>query len=263
MNHIVKPFRPYFNTPLDPHRTRGMIAYYDATTQQGGGYLADRVGNRHGVFNSSVSWSNGNSVSTSGTNTRIVAPCEYLLFPFAVLGEISLSAFNNNLVFLGVPGPLLSDSTRRCCWSRTKDARITFSGNGIAANGFGLAGSDFVVNRFYHIVINYLSSTEIEIYKNGVKSQPISTNDYWRHMSGNISIGARYDGTAWDTTYAGSCRFQQLAIFNRALTRGEILAHYQDPYYFYERPKIYGFILSSSGSSLPAIINNYRQQGVM
>lgn len=249
MNHIV---RPYFNTPLDTRRTQGMIAYYDATTQQGGGYLVDKVGNKHGVFYNSPTWQDGNKICGNGTSQYIIPSGLNLVNEsrITISTLVSVDAWTSGANLLsfrafsaGYSYALASDRIN-----------VGRSGYLVAANSSGLSA-----NKVFRLTVVHNSSSSINVYVNGL-DLTMTGNDYWNTNS-NFIIGARYNSSVYSRF--SSFKLQQLAIFNRALTHGEILAHYEDPYYFYERPKIYGFIFSSSGNSLPAIINNHRQQGVM
>lgn len=261
MNHIIKPFKPYFNTPLEPRRTQGMIAYYDATTQQGGGYLADRYGRRHGVFANNPTWQNGNAITgLASSNQRVqMDNIPSLVYPYTILAITSFPSLPGSGVFLGLP--VSGYSSTYPSWGH--DDGFTSIILGVTSEGqFGIPISYLSINKYYQLAVVATSASDVRIFCDGIRLNfsPYFNNIGYLNTLNSIIFGARYNSGYSRTS---NFNFKQLAIFNRALTHGEILAHYEDQYCFYEQPKIYGFIPSGGGSSLPAIINNHRQQGAM
>lgn len=262
MNHIIKPFRPYFNTPLDPHKTQGMIAYYDATTQQGGGYLADKVGNRHGVFANNPTWRDGNAVTgLAASNQRVqMNNIPSLVYPYTIIAITSFPALPGSGVFLGLP--VSGYASTYPSWGHDDGGNSIIFG-ATSSVIFAVAISNFSINKKYQIAVIANSATDIIVMVDGINMSRYTspTNIGYINTWNSVVFGARYNS---GYSRPSNFNFQQLAIFNRALTRGEILAHYQDPYYFYERPKIYGFVSASgSGSGMFHFLRNSMNRGYM
>lgn len=251
MNHIIKPFRPYFNTPLDPRRTQGMIVYYDATTQQGGGYLADRVGGRHGVFANNPIWQDGNAITgLAVSNQRVqMNNIPSLAYPYTIIAITSFPTLPGSGVFLALP--VSGYASTYPSWGHDESKSIIFGAT--ASVKMAIANSNFIKNKYYQVAVIANSANDVKVLRDGVELVFTTSGDVgYINTRNSIILGARYNS---GYSRPSNFNFQQLAIFNRALTRGEILAHYQDPYYFYERPKIYGFV--SSGAVQSRSFQNY------
>ena len=252
MNHIVKPFKPYFNTPLDPRKTQGLIAYYDARLQGGGTELCDLTQRLYRGSLLGVTWDDNcllydNPADVVNIGRFDIAPPMTLLVRLLWDGNTT----RNNCIM--AKRDSWNDADMRWLFLRRTTGRIAFQTKTTYQE---FSSYTLTSNIFIDIGLT-INSTSMILYADGVRvgtgTMPTLSTD----TTAMVRIGNCQDAEAW------SGKIESVKIFNRVLLPSEIKSHYQDPYYFFERPKIYGFISSSSGSSLPAIINNYRQQGVM
>lgn len=240
----------FFNSPLDPAKSQGLVAYYDATLQQGGSELYDLVGRRNGIFTGSPTWDHG-AVCGDGSSQYITLnnfiSTEWT-FPFTFMARIAFDAWVDGGVLIAWRANDVSYS-----WSFGSGPRINVTRS---SSMYAADASNIVTGRVVNLTVVYNSLTSVNAYIDGI-DVTMAGNDYWNMDIANvILIGCRHYSSVY--SLFSDFRLEQFMVFNRALTRGEIIEHSLDPYYLFRSDYPVAYIAASGGSSsLPAIYNNY------
>lgn len=225
--------RVFLNSPLDPRKTDGLVAFYSPIHQNAGGELVDLSGNgRNGIFYNSPTWEN-NAICGNGIDQYIDTQINQssIKYPFTIFAKICVDTWTNGRVLLA-----WTSAGSRWSWAT-------------AAFGLNIGRSDYLqgidisylpTGKVKNICVVYQSASSLQAYVDGTNVTR-SGDDYWVH-SVNMWIGGR------NTSLFSDFRLEQLAIYNRALMPDEIKAH-QDPDYLFSQRKIYGFAPASGGGS--------------
>lgn len=245
MNHIIKPS---LNTLLDPDKTVGLVAYYDAEIQGGGPDLFDLRQLYRGAL-SGVSWSD-NCLNFDSAGDVITCGTFDLAPPMTLIVRAMWDGDNTRNNTLVAKRDSWAANNMRWMFMRTTGGYFRYL-TYAASRTFTSYTVPSGVWLNIALTVGTSGSTVL-LYVNGILIGAQSVTTLSTDAAAVVNIGnGQVSGTeAW------SGKIKSVKMFNRILTQSEIWEHYNNPYCLFtsNNPTLFLPAESSGSSVVPMIL---------
>lgn len=243
MNHIIKP---YFNSFLNPDKTAGLVAYYDAFLQGGGTDLFDLKQENKGVL-SGISWSD-NCLNFDAAGDVITCGRFELAPPMTLIIQAMWNGDNTRNNTLVAKRDSWSATDMRWHFARTTGGYFSW-----ITKAASRVFTTYTVpsNVWLDIALTVgTSGTTVMLYINGALIAVAAVVTLSSDTTAMVNIGNGQTGG----TEAWSGKIKSVKMFSRILTPSEIREHYNNPYCLFSNSQPSFFIPESGGGSIVPII---------